>query len=81
MATVWRFAAPKDGEASFWFASDATALGPPGVPERGVSFTVRGPQGRRGFIFACVKHHFSKDDPNLATVSQLAIPRDGEGSF
>ena len=54
MTTVWQFAAPRDGEASFWFASDATALGLPGAPERGVRFTVRGPQGRRGLILARV---------------------------
>ena len=81
MATVSQFAAPRDGDASFWFASDATALGLPGAPERGVSFTVRGPQGWRGFILAFVRHHSSQDDPKVATVSQFAAPREGEASF
>ena len=33
MASVSQFAAPRDGEASFWFAYDTTPLGLPGTPE------------------------------------------------
>ena len=57
MASDSQFAAPKDGEASFWFACDATPLGLPGAPESGDSFAFRSPQGRRGLMPICVWHH------------------------
>ena len=50
MASVSQFAAPRDGEASFWFAYDTTPLGLTGAHEEGDSFAVRSPQGRRGLI-------------------------------
>ena len=53
VVTVSQFAASRAGEASFWFASAAAALGLPGAPERGVSFAVRAPQGRGGHILVC----------------------------
>ena len=56
-ATVSQFAAPRDGEVSFWFAYDTTSLVLPGAPERGDSFAVRSPQGRRGLILICVSRH------------------------
>ena len=54
MASVSQFAAPKDGDASFWFVYNATPPGLPGAPERGDSFVARGPRGRRGFTMLCV---------------------------
>ena len=54
VAAVSQFAAPRDGEASFWFAYDTTPLGLPGAPESGVRFAVRSSQGWRCFILVCV---------------------------
>ena len=57
VAAVSQFAAPRDGEASFWFAYDTTSLVLPGAPERGDSFAIRSPQGRRGLILICVSRY------------------------
>ena len=43
VATASQIAAPRDGEASFWFAREVTPLGLPGARERGGSLTVRSP--------------------------------------
>ena len=53
-ATVSQFAAPRDGEVSFWFAYDTTPLDLPGALERCGSFAVRSPQGRRSLILVCI---------------------------
>ena len=66
MASVSQFAAPKDGDASFWFVYNATPPGLPGAPERGDSFAVRSPQGRRGLILICVWHHSAGQLPVTA---------------
>ena len=57
MASVLQFAAPRDGDASFWFVYNATPPGLPGAPERGDSFAVRSPKGRRRLILICVSRH------------------------
>ena len=47
----------RDSDASFWFVCNATPPGLPGAPERGDSFAVRSPQGRRRLILICVSRH------------------------
>ena len=56
-------------------------LGSPEAYESGVNFAIRGPPGRRGRILACVWHHSSQESPKVPSVSQFAVPRDGEASF
>ena len=84
MASVSRFAAPRDGDASFWFVYNATPPGLPGAPEHGDSFAVRSRPG------VATPHSdpritslrlVSQDPPNVATVSQFAAPRAGEASL
>ena len=53
VATVSQFAAPREGEASFWSVYNATPLGLPGAPERGDCFAVRSPKARQGLILVC----------------------------
>ena len=57
VASVSQFAAPRDGDASFWFVCNATPPGLRGAPERGDSFAVCSPQGRRRLILICVSRH------------------------
>ena len=45
VAAVSQFAAPRDGEASFWFAYDTIPLGPPEAHESGDAFAFRSPPG------------------------------------
>ena len=56
-ASVSQFAAPRDGDASFWLVYNATSPGLPGAPERGDSFAVRSPQGRRRLILICISRY------------------------
>ena len=83
MASVSQFAAPRDGDASFWFVCNATPPGLPGAPERGDSFAVRSPQGRRRLILICVSRHSAgpASSPRKWRRLLLAAPRDGEVSF
>ena len=81
VAAIPQFAPLGDGEASFWSAYDTIPLGLPGAHERGDSFAIRSPHGRRGSILACVWHHSSHESTKVATVSQVAARRDGEVSF
>ena len=53
MATISQFAAPREGEASFWSVYNATPLGLLGAPERGDCFAVRSPKARQGLILVC----------------------------
>ena len=77
MATVSQFAAPRDGEASFWFAYDTIPLGPPGAHERGDSVAVRSPVGtarpHSGLRMAPFRWTFQKST-NLAIATQLTAP-------
>ena len=107
------FAAPRDGEASFWTAYDTIPLGLPKSP-RGDSFAnaapmdgeasfwpaydttpPRSPRKRRQFRtsqpLGTARPHSDlrmtslrwnrQQPPQVATVSLLAAPRDGEVSF
>ena len=53
MAKVSQFAAPRDGEASFWFAYDNIPLGPPGAPNVATVWESAAPRdGEASFWFA-----------------------------
>ena len=76
MATVSHFAAPRDGEASFWFAYDQKPTKVATLSQFAAS------KGRRGLILFCFRTRplrwASQEPTNVATVSLLAAPMDGE---
>ena len=85
MATISLFAAPRDGEASFWSAYDIALVGLLGTREHCGNFAIRSPQGRRGPTLVSViltPLRWAPQQPTkVATVSQFAAPRDGEASL
>ena len=54
VATVSLFAAPRDGEASFWSAYDIAPVGLLGTREHCGNFVIRNPQGLRGLTLVSV---------------------------
>ena len=81
MATVSQFAALMDGEASFWPAYDTTS---PRSPRKWRQFRTSQPPGtaRPHSDLRMTSLRWTRQQPpQVATVSLLAAPRDGEVSF
>ena len=85
MATVSHVAAPWDGEASLLLASEVIPLGLTGAHDSSHIFEFRSPQGQRDLILFCLRMRplrwASQEPTNVAAVSLLAAPRDGEASL
>ena len=83
MTSVSQFAAPRDGEASFWSACGTTPLDFQEPMKSCDSFAAADPGGGEAPLCLRIKSFrwASEESTKLLTVSQFAVPRDSEDSF